>query len=306
LVELPRRLQRERFDVIVSLTNTGPVWSPIRHLFFQRNALFYCSYSLSTLRGRHKVETILRRRLAIESMKRASTIVTPSDSMAQMIKDCCPNIRTRQFKTLYHGFACDSMQEREELNWTALLQRPGLKLLYPTHAAAHKGFYVLFSMLEKLRRHRTDFTLFTTIAHEDWPAGIEDFRRRVDALGIGEHVVFMGRVPQGQMGALYQRCDLMVYPSLCESFGFSLIEAMGHGLPIVAAGTALNREMCGGAALYYDPMDHDAGAGAIQRALDPMISAELVDNARRRVNCFDWSWQRYARQFAQMVGEAAC
>ena len=34
-VYLPRRLQQERFGVVVSLTNTGPIWSPTRHVSFK-------------------------------------------------------------------------------------------------------------------------------------------------------------------------------------------------------------------------------------------------------------------------------
>src|SRR5581483_8792967 len=41
LVSLPRRLRSESFDVVVSLTNFGPIWSNVRHVLFQRNALYF-------------------------------------------------------------------------------------------------------------------------------------------------------------------------------------------------------------------------------------------------------------------------
>jgi len=40
---------------------------------------------------------------------------------------------------------------------------------------------------------------------------------------------------------------------LCESFGFPLVEAMGARLPIVAADTPVNQEVCGKAAIYFPP-----------------------------------------------------
>ena len=48
----------------------------------------------------------------------------------------------------------------------------------------------------------------------------------------------------------YDTSDVAIVPvgdgePLCESFGFSMIEALGERLPIVAAGTAVNREICG-------------------------------------------------------------
>jgi glycosyltransferase involved in cell wall biosynthesis len=123
----------------------------------------------------------------------------------------------------------------------------------------------------------------------------------VRELGLQDDVVFLGRIPQGRMGALYAHSDLMVYPSLCESFGFPMIEAMGHGLPIVAARTGINEEMCRDAALYYAPSDPLAGAQAIRDALVPETRARLKRAAAARVTGFDWSWTRYAREFVALV-----
>jgi glycosyltransferase involved in cell wall biosynthesis len=103
------------------------------------------------------------------------------------------------------------------------------------------------------------------------------------------------------MGALYQACDLMVYPSLCESFGFSMVEAMGHGLPIVAADTPVNREMCQAAALYYSPLDPATGAQAILDALDANAGARLKAAGQARMASFDWGWDRYAREFVAVI-----
>ena len=298
---LPRRSRREKFDVIVSLANFGPVWTTVPHVFFQRNSIYYCHDYLSRLKGKLKAETYLRRRLAVESMRRAALVVTPSNAMADMIRRSCPQVRKRRFRTLYHGFSNDNLREPLDSKYQKMLTRGGYKLLYPTHAGLHKGFEVLFEALAELKKRRADFTLFAPIAQDHWPAAIGDYTRQVQSLGIQDHVVFMGNVPQRQMGSLYSQCDLMVYPSLCESFGFSMIEAMGCGLPIVAAGTSVNKEMCGHGAVYYPSLDPRSAAVAINRAMDPEFSRELSVGGRARLNSFDWSWRRYAREFVEMV-----
>lgn len=300
--KLPRRLKREKYSAVVSLTNFGPTWSPVPHIFFQRNALYYCPYYLEKIGGWLKVETALRRQLAVESMKRADLIVTPSHAMSEMIREACPQTRNRRFHTLYHGFAKDTLAESlDEKFAQALASGKGVKLLFPTHAAVHKGFDVLFKILGRLKADGIKFSLFTIIARDDWSEGIETFYRIIRELELIDHVVFMGRVPQHQMGELYAQCDLMVYPSLCESFGFSMIEAMGYGLPIVAADTAINREMCDEAALYYPPLDPEAGALAIKEALLPDVLQNLREGGRRRLVAFDWSWRRYAQEFVDMI-----
>ncbi len=54
-----------------------------------------------------------------------------------------------------------------------------------------------------------------------------------------------------------------------------MIEAMGHRLPIVAAKTAVNEEICGDAALYYSPLDPKDACSKIEQALNPSTRERL-------------------------------
>jgi glycosyltransferase involved in cell wall biosynthesis len=302
-IALPKKLKQENFSAIISIANFGPIWSPVPHIFFQRNPLYYCSYYLSRIRVREKIETLLRRRLAVESMKRAELIVTPSNAMAEMIKETCPEVKNRRFYTLYHGFSKESLSEPLADKYTHMLSVEGIRLLYPTHPAPHKGFEVLFDILACLKQSKLRFKLFTTISLDDWPQGVQKYERRVRELGLNNDVIFMGRIPQRQMGELYKKCDLMVYPSLCESFGFSMIEAMAHGLPIVAARTAVNQEICKEGAYYYSPLDYVEGAEVIRKIVNLNLSKKIADQGIKRATLFDWGWQRYTFEFIKMLGE---
>lgn len=302
---LNRLVKQGKYDVLVSLLNFGPVKSRVPHIFFQRNSLYYCPYYLDSARGKAKWETLLRRRLAVATMKNAAAVVTPSNAMAEMIKASCPQAKNKRLITLYHGFSRESLGAQLEQRFTKLFKQGTAKLFYPSHAALHKGFSVLFDILARLKSKGLDFVLLATVCKEDWPKGFAAYERQIKEIGIEENIVFIGRVPQEQMGALYQACDLMVYPSLCESFGFSMVEAMGHGLPIVAADTLVNREMCQGAALYYPPLDAEAGALAVMDALNGGIAARLKEAAQARMASFDWGWDRYAREFVAVIEDVA-
>ncbi|RJO72584.1 MAG: glycosyltransferase family 1 protein [Myxococcales bacterium] len=299
---LPGKLKKEGYSCLVSMTNFGPIWSSVPHVFFQTNAIYYWPYYLKRVNGRLKIENILRRKLALASMMRAELIVTPSQAMADMIRDMCPETASRPFKVLYHGFSRDSLQDSLDTKFDNLFSnREGFRLLYPTHPAPHKGFDVLFDALAELRNKGVEFTFYTTVSRDDWPDEVRRYERQVADLDLKDRVVFLGRVTQGQMGSLYPRCDLMIYPSLCESFGFSMIEAMGYGLPIVAADTAVNREICGGGAIYYPPLDPKSAAAAICEALKPDVNRKLLEAGKNRVDGFDWSWRRYSREFVDMI-----
>ena len=64
---------------------------------------------------------------------------------------------------------------------------------------------------------------------------------RIHELGLGKRVFLKGFVSYDEMSNVYARADVFVLPSLRESGGSVLVEAMAHGLPIVSLNMALSR-----------------------------------------------------------------
>jgi glycosyltransferase involved in cell wall biosynthesis len=303
IIYLPFLALKVKANLVISLLNYGPVFLTKPHINFQRNALFFCPDFIKKVKGLNRIFTELRSALLFITMKCADTIVTPSNSMVELIKKRYPSLSKKNFITLYHGF---SIQEKENIrnDWSDVLAKETrIKMLYPTHASSHKGFEILFEALSKLKQNMSNFVLFTTIDESDWPEGFIKLKSQIKRLGIEENVIITGRIPQDQMQVFYKNCDLMVYPSLCESFGFSMVEAIGYGLPIVAADTEVNKEICGDAAIYYSSFDPKDAAEKILFAMDDSVSNKLKEEAKKRMSTFDWSWKRYTSEFLRIVSQ---
>ena len=120
---------------------------------------------------------------------------------------------------------------------------------------------------------------------EGWGAGpIRRAIERHDPL-----VRALGWVPDQELAALYQSCDVFCYPSLHEGFGLPVLEAMRSGAVVVASGVPSLREVAGDAAIYADPRDTGAIRAALESALDPNgRRAELSAKARERAAAFSW------------------
>lgn len=58
----------------------------------------------------------------------------------------------------------------------------------------------------------------------------EEYAKR---LRLQHKVEFLGQVPWDRMPGLYQQADAFLFTSLRDSFGMQVLEAMGHGLPIL-------------------------------------------------------------------------
>ena len=106
-------------------------------------------------------------------------------------------------------------------------------------------------------------------------------------LDITADVVFVGGVPLEETVRFYQAADVCVYPSLNETFGLPILEAMACGCPVVTSDTSAMPETAGGAAVLADPKDPASIARAIVEAAGPGRD-RLRDDGLRRAGQFTW------------------
>ncbi|MDF3045700.1 MAG: glycosyl transferase group 1 [Ornithinibacter sp.] len=86
------------------------------------------------------------------------------------------------------------------------------------------------------------------------------------ALGIEDHVVWVGGIPHHETLPFYRAADAFVYPSHNETFGLPILEAMACGCPVVTSDRSAMPETAGGAAVLADPEDPASVAAAIVSA----------------------------------------
>jgi glycosyltransferase involved in cell wall biosynthesis len=116
---------------------------------------------------------------------------------------------------------------------------------------------------------------------------LEDEIRRREIPGI--HV--SGLLHGPALSAAYASADIFAFPSSTETFGNSLLEAMGSGLPplVAASGGVLEFVEHGGNAWLVEPDSAPAIADGLRRLLaDPALRRRLADGALRTARARDW------------------
>jgi glycosyltransferase involved in cell wall biosynthesis len=102
-------------------------------------------------------------------------------------------------------------------------------------------------------------------------------------------VIFTGPINDSQLSALYRSAHAFVFPSLYEGFGIPPLEAMSLGCPVVAARSSSIPEVCGDAALYFDPLDIQDLVQALDRILtEDTLRGTLLQRGAKRVDMFTW------------------
>jgi len=106
---------------------------------------------------------------------------------------------------------------------------------------------------------------------------------------LGDRVVVTGPVDEATKHAWFDAADVFCFPSLLEGFGLPVLEAMGHGTPVVTSAGTATAEVVGDAGLTVDPTNMDGLAEAISSVLsDSDLAARLGEAGRLRAATMTW------------------
>jgi glycosyltransferase involved in cell wall biosynthesis len=122
-----------------------------------------------------------------------------------------------------------------------------------------------------------------------------------------EGVLRLGTVDDAALKALYCHALALIVPSLYEGFGLPPLEAMACGCPVAVARTAALPEVCGDAALYFDPLSVDDIAAVLRRlANDSGLREALCRAGRTHAAAFTWraASQRLRDEMRDEAGSA--
>jgi rhamnosyl/mannosyltransferase len=173
----------------------------------------------------------------------------------------------------------------------------GPRVLFVGRLVYYKGVQVLIDAMAACAG--------TLILAGDGPLEPE-LRARAAATGVADRVVFLGRVSDGELPALYRSADLFVLPSIArtEAFGVVQLEAMAAGLPVISTNLPtgvpwVNQDQVTG--LTVPPGDADALAAAMGRVLgDARLRERFARNASIRVTSL-FTRDRMVSRFREII-----
>jgi glycosyltransferase-like protein len=122
----------------------------------------------------------------------------------------------------------------------------------------------------------------------------------------GQDVVELGTVTDAELGGWYAAADVLAYPSLKEGFGLVTIEAMSHGLPVVASDVPVFAEYLthGESALLPAAGDPVALAGGLRAVLTDARLRERLRTTGHAVAA-GFTWAAAAARHAEIYAELA-
>lgn len=230
----------------------------------------------------HPLERMFRRFAYDRAARRADAVITVSEfTRSRLVHHL--GIRPERITVAHLGV--------DQGEFAPNLGERGDFLLYPARPWRHKNHERLFEAFAIVRERHPGLRLVLTggglDALDDVPPGVER----------------AGHVTTAELGELYRSAAALVFPSLYEGFGLPPLEAMAAGCPVAASTAGSIPEICGDAAVYFDPEDPVSIAEGIEQVLadGPALSGRGVARAA------GFTWANCAAShralYAQLAGE---
>ncbi|MBN1442455.1 MAG: glycosyltransferase family 4 protein [Planctomycetes bacterium] len=221
-------------------------------------------------------------------MRRATAVIAVSRAAAKEIADVFPAARGK-IRAIPLGVA-------SEYRPVPAASEVPPRILYVGSLAPVKNLSTLLEVFARLSRqfpHRLRVVgAASPVIRTLGPRSHDD---RIDWVGSIES--------SRSLAAEYRAADLLVMPSLYESFALPVLEAMACGTPVVASDLPAVRETAGNAALYFDPREPRDLEACIRRVIE---ASALARELRRRglARARRFTWTECARRTLEVLSDA--
>jgi glycosyltransferase involved in cell wall biosynthesis len=246
----------------------------------------------------------------------ADLIIGCSDYITQKIRDRFPQFSDRT-QAVYNGVDTDYFVPPSISSESQTPNKNSYKLLFVGRISPEKGLHILLDSLPKIVKHYPQIQLIfigpesiiskefiislsdeQTVAElaKFYPGSYLAFLKKKLILDLSSKVSFLGHMEQEELLKHYWDADLLINPSLSESFGMSLVEAMATETPAIATRvggmtSAIAERQTG---LLVEPNNPDALANAIIQLLsDQKLRQSMGIAGRERVMAL-FSWDKVA------------
>ena len=154
-----------------------------------------------------------------------------------------------------------------------------IQIYVPGNGFVHKGTDLLPRVANAL--NNSGFANYIIYTHLSEQAPIwKRFKQELDRYGTHKNFMNMGTVDYDEIEDLYCKADLVLIPSLLETFSVTYLETIQFNKKLIAQDTQFSREICGEYASYSNFFHHEVTANLI---VNTVASQHDVQKERQTV-----------------------
>jgi len=304
---LPKAAKEAGCQILHCTSNTAPISCEIPMVITLHDIIYMESSFAGILSGSatpyQKFGNVYRRLLVPRLVKKSRKNITVSHSEKNRIDKLFGLKGDKQINVVYNGVGVHFKPVTDKVELLQAKQQYHLP---------ENFFFFLGNTDPKKNVKRTltafsDFLQRTGLNYYLVMADYEQNKLRklldeIDNKSLINRIILVGYIPNDKLPAIYSQSKVFLYPSLRESFGIPMLEAMSCGIPVLTSNTESMPEIAGNAAYLINPFKPEEITEAMIKLVnDPDLRTDLISKGFLRASQF--SWKNTAQQVLDIYRE---
>ncbi|MES2477946.1 MAG: glycosyltransferase [Bacteroidota bacterium] len=223
-----------------------------------------------------RIRYFLRRSLLLKQLKKEADLIWVETSLAQ--KKLIEILNLKEEKVVIIG---NTHSAHFENNSKGKEEDKPFLFLYLSAYYPHKNFEILPRVIRILKDRNIQCQFMLTLTNEQFEEIFKDDLCK-------EYLINIGPVNPNETIKLYQETDAAFMPSLLETFSANYPEAMKMDKPILSSNMDFAKEICGDAALYFEPENEwDIADKICEIIRNKDLQQDLILKGRKQLNKFE-------------------
>lgn len=287
---LPFLVQKYKLNILHSTNNTAPLISGCRQIVTLHDIIYLensCKLKGGTLY--QQIGNFYRRIVVPITIRKAERVITVSGSEQEKILNKIPQI-TGRVEVIHNSFGKHFTQKPNESTLGTCVR---YKLPFEGFIFIHGNTDPkknINNVLKSLYILKQQSKLKYKVVISDIPewrilAKIKKFK----LIGLEDDLIFTNYINNFVLPDIYNRAKVFLYPSIRESFGVPILEAMACGTPVITSNCSAMPEIAGKAAILVNPLNPHEIAEAIDNILsNESLQLELSRMGLLQIKKFNW------------------
>lgn len=286
---LPRAIKQYGVDIIHCTANTAPIRCNAKLVLTLHDIIYLEKLNL-TKGTPYQIFGNLYRRWNVPVIARhASKIITVSTYEQQRIEKHF-KMPAHSVRAIYNGVGSHFVKIGDVAVQLAIRKKyslPESYVFFLGNTDPKKNLHGVLKALSVLRKNgQLNFKLLVLDIDKKYLERVAD---EINDREILPAIFSAGYVPNHELPAIYSMAKIFLYPSLRESFGIPIVEAMSCGTAVITSNTSSMPEVAGNAARLVDPLNAaDIAQALLELMGDDAQRSSLAQAGLLRAKEFSW------------------
>lgn len=289
-VVLPKAAKAEGCDILHCTSNTAPVNTKIPLVVTLHDIIYLENLKLGKAGGSlyQRLGNIYRKWNVPRVVKNAQKIITVSNFEKKRI-DKHFGFKNNEVEVVYNGVSehFKKVENKKELNEIReKYELPEKFLFFLGNTDPKKNTRNVLKAFDHYLSKNKPIPLVMLDFGEQ---NLKDILNEIGKPQLRKHIHLTGYIINSDLPAIYSLCEVFLYPSLRESFGIPILEAMACGAPVITSNTSSMPEVANDAAYIVDPEKPESISLGIYRLMsNNSLRNKNIQKGFKRAEEFSW------------------